>query len=142
LESARVALAHHLPKPCMLGSRELGIALEQRRCRLARAIAEGLVADGIRNAKRRDAALPFTEEVAHPAQPEIGARDLEAILRLLEDAKSLGCIGAHVAKKDAVGRIGAASDAAPQLMELRETEALGMLDQHDRRVRHVDPDLD
>ena len=37
---------------------------------------------------------------------------------------------------------GAAADAPAQLMQLREAEALGVLDHHQRRVRHVDADLD
>ena len=36
----------------------------------------------------------------------------------------------------------AAADAAAQLMQLREAETLGVLDDHDRRLRHVDADLD
>ena len=38
--------------------------------------------------------------------------------------------------------LGPATDTAAQLMELGEAEPLRMLDQHDRGVRHVDPDLD
>src|SRR5262249_43498164 len=37
---------------------------------------------------------------------------------------------------------GAAADASAQLVELGKTEALGMLDHHDGRLRHVDTDLD
>ena len=33
-------------------------------------------------------------------------------------------------------------DSPPQLMELRESETLGMLDEHDARVRDVDADFD
>ena len=33
-------------------------------------------------------------------------------------------------------------DAAPELVELREAEPLGVLDQHDRGIRDVDADLD
>ena len=36
----------------------------------------------------------------------------------------------------------AAPDAAAQLVELGEAEALGALDDHQRRVGHVDADLD
>jgi hypothetical protein len=36
----------------------------------------------------------------------------------------------------------AATDTASQLVELREAEALRALDQHHRRIRHVDADLD
>ena len=35
-----------------------------------------------------------------------------------------------------------AADAAPQLMQLGQAEALGVLDDHDARVRHVHPHLD
>ncbi len=37
---------------------------------------------------------------------------------------------------------GAAPDAAAQLVQLRETEALGVLDHHDGGLRHVDADFD
>ena len=36
----------------------------------------------------------------------------------------------------------AAPDAPAQLVQLRDAETLGVLDQHDGRVRHVDPHLD
>ena len=35
-----------------------------------------------------------------------------------------------------------AADPAAQLVQLGEAEALGMLDHHDRRLGHVDADLD
>ena len=37
---------------------------------------------------------------------------------------------------------GAAPDAAAQLVQLRQAEALRMFDHHQRRIRHVDADLD
>ena len=36
----------------------------------------------------------------------------------------------------------AASDAATQLMQLRQTEPLGIVDHHDGRRRYVDANLD
>ena len=36
----------------------------------------------------------------------------------------------------------AAPDATAQLVKLRETEALGMLDHHQAGVGHIDADLD
>ena len=45
-------------------------------------------------------------------------------------------------QQDAVALLGAAPDAPAQLVELREAEALGVLDDHHRGVRHVDADLD
>ena len=44
--------------------------------------------------------------------------------------------------QQAVRLLRAAADAAAQLVELREAEAVGLLDDHDRRVRDVDADLD
>ena len=44
--------------------------------------------------------------------------------------------------EQAVRLLGAAADAAAQLVQLREPEAVGLLDDHDRRVRDVDADLD
>ena len=38
--------------------------------------------------------------------------------------------------------VGAAADAAAQLMQLRQPEPFGVLDDHDGGVRHVDADLD
>ena len=61
---------------------------------------------------------------------------------LREDLQPLGHIRAHVAEQDAVRLLRAASDAAAELMELREPESLRVLDEHHRRVRHVDAHLD
>jgi hypothetical protein len=41
-----------------------------------------------------------------------------------------------------MGLVRAAADAAAELVELREPEPVGLLDDHDRRVRDVDADLD
>ena len=46
------------------------------------------------------------------------------------------------ANEEAPRRVAAAPDAAAELVELREAEAVGVLDDHHRRVRHVDADLD
>ena len=43
---------------------------------------------------------------------------------------------------DAQRRQGGASDAPAQLMKLSETELLGVEDDHEGRLRHVDADLD
>ena len=88
------------------------------------------------------AALTLAEQVAHAAQAQILARDDEAVVAPDEDVEPLLRLGADVAEQDAVRRLRAAPDAAAQLMQLRETEALGMLDEHHRRVGDVDPDLD
>ena len=46
------------------------------------------------------------------------------------------------AEQQAHRRVLAAADPAAQLMQLRDPVALGVLDEHHGRVRHVDPDLD
>ena len=48
----------------------------------------------------------------------------------------------HPRHEQAVRLLRAAADAAAQLMQLREAEAVGLLDDHHRRVRNVDADLD
>ena len=49
---------------------------------------------------------------------------------------------AHVAEQNAVRLLRPAPHAAAQLVQLREAEAFGVLDEHDRCVRDVDPHLD
>ena len=44
--------------------------------------------------------------------------------------------------EDAEGPMRSAADPAAELVELRQAEALGILDQHHAGIRHVDPDLD
>ena len=44
--------------------------------------------------------------------------------------------------EQAVRLLGAPADAAAELVELREPEAVGLLDDHHRRVRHVHADFD
>jgi hypothetical protein len=44
--------------------------------------------------------------------------------------------------EEAVARVRAPPDATAQLVELRQAEAIGVLDRDHRRVRDVDADLD
>ena len=55
-------------------------------------------------------------------------------------AASVSCLGAR--DEQAEDLLGTAADPAAQLVELGEAEAVGLLDDHDRRVRDVDADLD
>ena len=72
------------------------------------------------------------------------ARDLEAVGALVDHLEPrLGGIGQRLLEQqDAHALRGAAADAPAQLVQLREAEALGVLDHHQRRVGHVDADLD
>ena len=62
----------------------------------------------------------------------------------LEELQALEAPAARSTRRDehAERLRGAAADAAAQLMELRQAEALGVLDDHHGGVRHVDADLD
>src|SRR6478672_11033302 len=92
------------------------------------------------------AGLARAEQLALAAQLEILLRELEAIRRLDERLQPLaGVVGQLLfgpRDEQAVRLLGSAADAAPQLVELREAEPVGLLNDHDRRVRHVDADLD
>src|SRR5690348_10737153 len=112
----------------MLGRDELGIAREHALRFLARDEVELLVAHRIRDAERRLAALPRAEQVAHPAQSEVVPRDLEAVVGPGEDAESLRGLLPDVAQEDAVRLLRAAPDAPAELVQLRQAEALRMLD--------------
>ena len=52
----------------------------------------------------------------------------------------LGALGCGYERAGAL--LVAAADAAAQLVQLQEAEALGVLDDHERRIGHVDADLD
>lgn len=74
------------------------------------------------------------------------ARSCSAILkpsgRLAERLQALFCLLVfRPADQHAVGLRAAAPDASAQLMQLTEAEALGILNDHQRRVRHIHADL-
>ena len=89
-------------------------------------------------------ALPRAEHFAAPAQPQILLGDDEPVLGPAHHIEPLPCrLGQRLAvEQDAGGWFGAAPDPAAQLMQLRQAEALGMLDDHDRGIRHIDAHLD
>src|SRR5690606_41119822 len=57
-------------------------------------------------------------------------------------AEPAGRLFTPAGDQDAVALPRAPPGPAPELMELREAESLRMLDEHDRGVGDVDPDLD
>ena len=100
----------------------------------------------IDDAQLRDAVLLVAEELAGAADVEIALGQGEAVERLAVLAlghrgEPLGS-GGIVADEHRVRPLLAAADAPAQLVELCEPEPLRPEDDHHRRVRDVDADLD
>src|SRR5439155_10346883 len=87
--------------------------------------------------------LPRAEELAGAAQPQVHFRDGEAVIRFHQRADSLaGGVVQPLRDQDAIALLAAAADSPAELMQLRQTVALGLLDQHHGRVGNVYADLD
>ena len=69
-------------------------------------------------------------------------RNPSSVSRRIESRSARDLAQRRLVEQQAGRGLVAAADAAAQLVQLGEAEALGMLDHHDRRVRHVDADLD
>ena len=97
-----------------------------------------------RGAELRQARLARPEELAGAADLEVDLGEPEPVLRGFHGREALlALVGRGAAREQDAERLGGpAADAAAQLVELGQAEALGVLDQHHRRVGHVDPDLD
>ena len=81
-----------------------------------------------------------------PAQLEVLLGDHEAVVALLHHRRAAPAPprdgACRATSSTQVRRARAAPDPAAQLVQLRQAEALGVLDHHHRRVGHVDADLD
>ena len=99
---------------------------------------------GMGDAEAGHARLARAEDLAAAAQPQVLLGDAEAVLGLAHDAEAVAGDGAErrLVEEEADRRPVAPPDAAAELVELGEAEALGVLDDHDGRVGHVDADLD
>ncbi len=112
----------------------------------ARSLEERTVATDVREVQVGKTRLARAEERAAAAQVEVDLRELEAVGRRDERLEPLlrGLRQLFLRARDeqAVRLLRAAPDAAAQLVQLREAEAVGLLHDHHRRVRNVDTDLD
>ena len=90
------------------------------------------------------AALARAQQFAGPAQPKILLGNPESVLGFAHDREPRlgGLAERHGIQQQAARLAGTATDAAPELVKLRQAEALGVLDDHDRGRRHVDTDFD
>ena len=96
------------------------------------------------DAEQRHPALPRAQHFAAAPQSQVLFGDDESILGAAHDVQSLARrVRQRLAiEQDTRRLLCAASDPAAQLVQLRQPEALGMIDDHDGGVRHVDADLD
>src|SRR2546429_8140814 len=106
-------------------ARRLGIAADQLAGRLACGAHEILVALNVGKAQQRHAALALAEILAGAAQPQVAARDLEAVRALVDRLQAFASALRERAgvEQDACAVARAAADAAAQLVQLREAEA-------------------
>ncbi|TMA27619.1 MAG: hypothetical protein E6J87_21095 [Deltaproteobacteria bacterium] len=87
--------------------------------------------------------LARAQELARTADAQIGVRDREAVRRGEHRRQPRFAALSRAARhQHAQSRLRAAADAAAQLVQLREAEALRILDDHQRRVRDVDAHFD
>src|SRR5476649_2202735 len=124
----------------LVHARRVGQRLrEPARGLLLRRVQHVAIADEIDHPERRQAGLARAEEIAGAAQPEIALRDLEAVGRVGHRLQALArLVGERVLVQQETERLMAITANAPaQLMQLRQAEALGVLDNHHARVRHI-----
>src|SRR5437667_911966 len=98
----------------------------------------------VRDTKLRNSGLPRPSHLAGTAELEIDFSETESIASRHHCLNALPrdiaeTVGRHQNTKRLMR---AASDTAPQLMELRNTETLCMFDQHDGGVRDIHADFD
>ena len=123
----------------MLRLEELRVAGDQRERLLPRLLEHGAVADEIGDPELGKPRLPRAEELPGPPHREVHLGDLEPVVGFRHGGDAApGVSRRRSAEQDAVALERPAPHAAAKLVELGETEALGVLDQHHGRVGHVD----
>ena len=91
-----------------------------------------------------EAGLLGSEKLSRAADGQVLFGDLEPVGRFLHDPEPApGLFAPRVlGDEQALGGVLSPSHPAAELVQLREPEALGVLDDHDRGVGHVDPHFD
>src|SRR5687768_15618335 len=130
---------------------------------------EHTIADQLRGPKFRDAPLSYAEKFSGAADPKIFLGNLKTVGRTHQRFQSFprwrrgrgveGYTGkapsiptlylftpypptpALFHDKQTIRCVCPASYTASQLMQLRHSESIGMFNQHDRGVRHINPDF-
>src|SRR4051812_6336345 len=98
----------------------------------------------VREPEGRQAALADAEHLAWTAQPQVLLRNRETVLGPPQDRQpgARGGVQRRLVEQQAGGFPRAAADATAKLVQLGQSEPLGMLDNDDAGIGHVDPDLD
>ena len=101
------------------------------------------IAHDIHQLQHRGAALAIAQDIAFATKRQVDAGELEAVVAGLHRAKAFESdVLLRCRHEEHLGGFLAATDATAQLVELRETEAVGVLHDHDGRVRDVHAHLD
>ena len=111
---------------------------------VARGVEQHFVSRNLGDAKARRAALAGAQNFAAAAKFEIffGDENPSSVFSIIARRFACRLAERRFVEQHAEDFSRAAADAAAQLMQLRETEALGMFDDHDVGVRNVDADFD
>ena len=97
----------------------------------------------LRNSKRWEAALSGAKKIARPTQFQIFFGEHEPVVRLSQHLQPLQCVLAvSLCDQGTVAGMLAPADAPAKLVKLGETEPIGVLDQHYRRIRYVNAYFD
>ena len=99
----------------------------------------GKVGDG----KSGQTALPSAEEIAGATQPQVGFGDLEAVVGGAQGLQPLpGGFGFGLMHEETIALALSAAHPAAQLVQLAQTEKVGVLHDHQGGPRHVHTHLD
>src|SRR2546422_704457 len=120
---------------------QVRISLPELRRQGAGELDQGNVAQ-VGNLEFWDAALAHAKEITRAAQAQIFIGETEAVVGPLEDLQAFLSLDTGIrAENVAVGLMLAAPDTPTKLVELRETKAICILDDHHCSVGDVDADL-
>ena len=109
-----------------------------------RFLEQRLIAHDVSNPKLGQARLLRSEQLTRSTQLEIFLSNDEPVARLRHDAESFfSNRGLLVARQQyAITLLGAPTNAAAQLVKLRQSEAFRVLDDHYRCIGNVNADFD
>ena len=101
------------------------------------------VTHGVADLEVRQTGLLTAKDIPGTPQLQVPLGDFEAIIGLNHRLHpGLSLISLRVRQQEAVALPVATTNPAPQLVELGQAEAVGVVDDHHGGIRVIDPDLD